>query len=120
MPFSQWEKERNSFFHRSGLPEDPKEISDCLTKRLNEAFDAYLVGKNDNDYAKVKDGRWVLSVDPGEALTKEEEASLDKLKSWLKKHMRSIKLPQLLIEVDNSLCFLISRIPARLMTFVLL
>lgn len=49
--------------------------------------------------------KWALSVDQPENLSQEEEKSLDTLKSWLKKHMRSIKLPHSLIEVDNALGF---------------
>ena len=105
MPYTQWEKERSPFFQRSGLPENPKEACDFLTGRLNKSFDTFLSWEKDNSYAKVKDGRWVLSIDPGETLTSEEEKSLDQLKSWLKKYMRPIKLPQLLIEVDNDLHF---------------
>lgn len=105
MTFSEWEKERSAFFQRSRLPENPREAKDYLANLLNKAFDMYLNKQIDNSYATVKDGHWVLSVDPGEALTKEEETALDKLKSWLKKHMRPIKLPQLLIEVDNDLHF---------------
>jgi TnpA family transposase len=105
MPDAQWKKERGPFFYRSRLPENPKEACEFLTRRLNTAFDTFHALEKDNPYAKVKDGRWVLSVDPGETLTPEEETSLNQLKSWLKKHMRPIKLPQLLIEVDNDLHF---------------
>jgi len=83
MPYSQWEKERTAFFKRSSLPENPNESK--------------------NSYAKIEDGKWNLSIDPTEVLSTEEENSLNKLKSWLKKYMRTIKLPQLLIEVDNDL-----------------
>ena len=44
-------------------------------------------------------------MDPSQTLTKSQKKNLDSLKSWIKKHMRSIKLPQLLIEVDNDLHF---------------
>jgi hypothetical protein len=53
----------------------------------------------------LKEGTWALSVDPAETLSAEEEKALAKLKSWLRQHMRPIKLPQLLIEVDNDLHF---------------
>lgn len=46
-----------------------------------------------------------MSIDPAESLSPEEEKSLDALKTWLKKHMRPIKLPQLLIEVGNDFNF---------------
>ncbi|MBS0287100.1 MAG: Tn3 family transposase [Proteobacteria bacterium] len=103
MPYAQWEKERTPFFKRAGLPENPQEAQTYLTERLNQAFDKFLVAEPNNTYAKVENGKWILSVDPAEKLSVEKEKSLDTLKSWLKRHMRSIKLPQLLIEVDNDL-----------------
>ncbi len=105
MPYSQWEKERSIFFKRANLPENSKEARNYLTQRLNQAFDKFLETEKDNAYAKVENGNWVLSVDSAESLPNEEEKALETLKSWLSKHMRSIKLPQLLIEVDNDLNF---------------
>lgn len=105
MPYAQWEKERTAFFKRAGFPENPKEIKAYLTERLNQAFDKFLGTEPHNTYAKVEQGKWIFSVDSAESLSWEEEKSLDTLKSWLKKHMRAIKLPQLLIEVDNDLNF---------------
>lgn len=46
-----------------------------------------------------------LSVDAAATFTKDETIALEKLKSWLSSRMRTIKLPQLLIEVDNDLQF---------------
>lgn len=105
MPMSQWESERSIFFQRAGLPENPKDVGAYLTDRLSKAYDTFLVKQDSNTYAKVENGRWVLSVDPGEKFTADEESALNKLKDWLSQHMRTIKLPQLLIEVDNDLHF---------------
>jgi hypothetical protein len=51
-----------------------------------------------------KDG-WRLSTDPTEKLDQEEQDRLARLKSWLAKQMRRVRLPDLLIEVDNQLGF---------------
>jgi TnpA family transposase len=51
-----------------------------------------------------KDG-WRLSAEPTEKLDQEGQDRLAHLKSWLAKQMRRVKLPDLLIEVDNQLGF---------------
>ena len=76
-----------------------------LKKRLNAAYDKFLSHESGNEYAKVENGSWVLSIDPAESFTQDELIALEKLKSWLSSRMRTIKLPQLLIEVDNDLHF---------------
>lgn len=107
MSSAQWAEERTAFFKRAALPESPKEIKAYLTERLNQAFDIFLATESSNTYARVKDGngKWDLSIDPAESLSTEEEKSRETLKAWIKKHMRSVKLPQLMIEVDNDLNF---------------
>jgi len=105
MPDILWENKRSPFFEHIGLPEKPKEARTYLTNRLDIAFDKFLLVESHNTYAKIENGKWLLSVDPAEKLSDEEERSLETLKVFLKKHMRSIKLPQLLIEVDNDLNF---------------
>lgn len=105
MPYAQWEQMRTVFFKRAGLPENFKDVKIYLTERLNQAFDKFLATELHNTYAKVENGKWILSVDRAKNLSIEEERSLDTLKTKLKKHMRPIKLPQLLIEVDNDLDF---------------
>lgn len=105
MPYVEWEKERTAFFKRVGLPKDFQDAKIYLKNRLNQAFDKFLATESYNSYAKVKDGEWELSVDSAEILSSEEEKLLNTLKTWLKKHMRQIKLPQLLIEVNNDLNF---------------
>ena len=46
-----------------------------------------------------------LSADSGEKLDQEAQDRLTNLKYWLAQHMRRVKLPELLIEVDNELGF---------------
>ena len=74
-----------------------------FTTRLNKAFEQFIKIESTNEYAKVENGQWALSVDDADKLSKEDQAKLDKLKTWLSSHMRTIKLPDLLIEVDNDL-----------------
>jgi len=102
---TQWASQRKKFFKKSGLPDDPKKLRAFFTRRLNKAFDDFLNSHQDNVYATVKEDRWALSVDPADTFTVEEKQALHRLKAWLSKRMRSIKLPQLLIEVDNDLQF---------------
>lgn len=102
---NQWQEIQESFFKESDLPSDPKDVAYYLTNRLNQAYDDFLSSQPDNTYANVNSDGWQLSTDPAEKLDPSSEAELDRLKSWLKKHMRQIKLPELLIEVDNELRF---------------
>jgi hypothetical protein len=111
MPKTEWEKYRSYFFKRANLPENKKEVPAYLTARLNDAYDRFLAKEEDNLYAQIKDGKWVFSVDQAETFSPEETAALQRLRSFFASHMRSIKLPELLIEVDNDLHFTKSFIP---------
>jgi TnpA family transposase len=102
---AQWQKVRESFFGAAGLPCDPQEARIYLTERLNQAYDFFLESQPSNTYARVDANGWRLSTDPTEKLEPQDEDKLKQLKSWLKSHMRSIRLPELLIEVDNELHF---------------
>ena len=103
IPLSQWQGTRESFFGAARLPSDPQEARTYLTERLNQAYDSFLDSQPSNTYARVEAGGWRLSTDPTEKLEPQAEDNLKQLKSWLKKKMRSIRLPELLIEVDNEL-----------------
>lgn len=103
MPEIRWEQERDKFFKKSGLPTDAKEVSTYLTERLHKAIDEFIRHENSNKYAKVENGKWVLSVDDAYQLNEDDDKALVQLKEFLKQHMRKIKLPDLLIEVDNDL-----------------
>jgi hypothetical protein len=102
---TQWQKVRESFFDAARLPCDPQEARTYLAERLNHAYDSFLESQPRNTYARVEADGWRLSTDPAEKLEPQEEDNLKQLKSWLNEHMRSIRLPELLIEVDNELHF---------------
>lgn len=105
IPDAQWTPLQDSFFQRAGLPRDPTEISSYLRHRLNEAYDRFLASASGNHFATVDKNGWHFSVDPSEKLDAVSERQLDELKDWLGQHLRWIKLPALLIEVDNELGF---------------
>jgi hypothetical protein len=96
---------REDFFHRSGLPSDPKQAAEYLALRLGDAYDSFLKTAPTNGYAVMDEQGWRLSADSGEKLDQEAQDRLTNLKSWLGKNMRRVKLPELLIEVDNELGF---------------
>jgi hypothetical protein len=101
----RWEPLRESFFRRSGLPADPKDVPSYLTERLNTAYDLFLKTASDNSYATAHEDGWHLSTDAAETLDAEAQERLGELRQWLTKHMRTVRLPDLLIEVDNDLRF---------------
>jgi len=103
MPDSEWEKRKPAFFKRAKLPQNPQDVPGYLTARLNKAIDQFIKIETVNEYAKVENKKWALSVDETEKLSVEGQAKLDRLKSWLSLHMRTIKLADLLVEVDNDL-----------------
>jgi TnpA family transposase len=105
LPKERWVPLRKSFFQRSGLPADPKAVPDHLTKRLNTAYDLFLKTAPGNSYAKVDEHGWHLSTDAAETLDAAAQTRLDDLRRWLTKQMRTMRLPDLLIEVDNDLRF---------------
>jgi TnpA family transposase len=98
-----WQARREAFFRRAGLPHQPEEAGAFLTELLDHAYDAFLGCQSSNAYAAVTEEGWKLSSDPAEKLDKDAGARLDALRAWLAKHMRVIRLPELLIEVDNEL-----------------
>ncbi|MCP4935557.1 MAG: Tn3 family transposase [bacterium] len=105
MPDDQWMAMRAKFFKRARLPKDAEDVSEYLTNRLNHAFDDFLESLPKNTYASLNEKGWKVSRDPAEKLEKEAEARLAQLEAYLKQQMRVVKLPQLLIEVDNDLQF---------------
>ncbi len=102
---SQWAGKRDKFFERAGLPSSPADVPTYLTARLNRAYDAFLQSQSDNSYATVDENGWHLSADPAEKLCEGDEQKLQLLRNWLAGRVRNIRLPQLLIEVDNELNF---------------
>jgi len=102
---AKWQKMREPFFGAAGLPNNSDKACIYLTERLNQAYDLFLESQPNNTYAKVEADGWRLSADPTEKPDPQEEGRLDHFRNWLKSQMRSIRLPELLIEVDNQLRF---------------
>jgi TnpA family transposase len=102
---AKWEKQRDSFFRRAGLPAKAEDVPGYLTNRLNQAFDDFLRLLPKNSYAGVNENGWQLSVDSSEKLNEVGKQRLEELKKWLAENMRTVRLPALLIEVDNELHF---------------
>ncbi|KAA3643843.1 MAG: Tn3 family transposase [Chloroflexi bacterium] len=100
-----WGMQREGFFKRAGLPADADQVPALLGGRLNLAFDAFLESLPANAYANISDKGWQLSSDPAEKLDAAGQQRLEILKSWLSENMRRMKLPELLIDVDNELAF---------------
>ena len=103
MADNKWEKQRERFFKRAGLPASADDVPSYFTHRLNQVYDNFLNFLPSNHYATVNEGRWQLSLDPSDKLDSVAKLKLEKLKSWLAQNMRTIRLPDLLIEVDNEL-----------------
>ncbi len=101
----RWASLREHFSQRAGLPVRAEDVPAYLTDRLNRAYDQFLALMPENTYASVNEKGWQLSVDPTEKLGEEGEQRLKALRAWLSDHLRYIKLPELLIEVDNDLHF---------------
>jgi hypothetical protein len=94
-----------AFFSRAGFPSDSKKIHAYFTQRLENAYQKYFDCEQGNDYAKIVDGKWVLGIDPADTLPPKKEKQLKEMQVWLTKKMRVIKLPDLIIEVDNDIYF---------------
>jgi TnpA family transposase len=105
IPDGRWAALRESFFVQAGLPAKAEDVPAYLTGRLNQAYDRFLALLPENTYASVHENRWQLSADPAEKLDEEAKERLETLKAWIAEHLREIKLPELLIEVDNELHF---------------
>lgn len=101
----RWADQRESFFRRAGLPLKVEDVPDYLTSRLNRAFDDFLETLPQNSYASVNEKGWQLSVDAAEKLDAAGKQCLEILEAWFSEFLRNIKLPELLIEVDNELHF---------------
>ena len=101
----KWKETKDSFFLRAGLPCNPDDVREYLIKRLNKSFDSFLDQLPNNTYAGVDEAGWHLSVDPADQHSSQSKQELETLKRWLSSNMRVIKLPELLIEVDNELRF---------------
>ena len=105
IPHEQWNKMRDRFFRRAGLPIDPEGVKSYLTERLNRTYDTFLEELPENSYVNIDETGWHLSVDASEKPDSDSEKRMRDLEEWLSINMRMIKLPDLLIEVDNELKF---------------
>jgi hypothetical protein len=105
IPESEWLARRDVFFQRAGLPSQSNDVKAYLTQRLNQTYDQFLEHLPKNTYAQIQDGNWQLSIDPGEKLDTNAQERLEQLQQWLAEQMRTVKLPELLIQVDNDLRF---------------
>ncbi len=111
MPEEEWTAIRSDFFQKAGLPVLSKNVGPYLTERLNRAFDQFLSALPDNAYVSIEEDGWHLGSDQKEALPPESERQLIDLEKWLAERMKTIKLPDLLINVDNDLHFTRDFIP---------
>ena len=103
IPEEKWHEMREAFFRRAALPSNPNEVETYLKDRLNRAFDQFLEKLPDNAYASIGEDGWHLSADMTDKLGGKVESQLNSLEEWLSRNMRVIKLPELLIEVNNEL-----------------
>jgi TnpA family transposase len=101
----QWRNMKDAFFLRSGMPQNPDDARNYLKNRLNNAYDRFLGSLKENDFARIVDGRWALSGETSTLLSTGEEENLNAFSEWIEKRMRMIKLPDLLLEVNNDLNF---------------
>src|SRR5690606_7554673 len=85
---SQWQTRQTAFFQRAGLPARGDEVPEYLTRRLDEAYDAFLEGLPENTYTSVDENGWHLSIDPGEKLGAGATQRLDDLQQWLGENLR--------------------------------
>ena len=82
LPKERWEPLRESFFQRSGLPADPKDVPGSLTKRLNTAYDLFLKMAPENSFATADGDGWHLSKDTAETLDAAAQTRLGDLRKW--------------------------------------
>lgn len=113
MPDEAWKDLAENFFKRAGFPMDPEQVPQYFEDRLAKAYQRYFETETENTYAKVVHGKWMVSTDPAETFSPEKNAELKAMKTWLNKRMRQIKLPELLIEVDNEVHLTDSLVPAK-------
>lgn len=98
---------------RANLPQNPLNVEYFFKQRLKKGYSCFLEKAPNNTFARVEDGKLIISTDEGEYLSSQESQALEKLRSWFSSSMRTIKLPDLLIEVDNELQFTKAFLPAQ-------
>ena len=105
LPVERWERVREAFWARTGFPVDPAAAVEQLKARLSDAFDQFLEGVADNRQVAFDDDGWRLKTDAAEQPDPAQSDRLAELHRWLDARSRSIRLADLLIEVENDLGF---------------
>ena len=105
LPDAQWQAVRPAFWRQTGLPAEPAPAVDVLKTRLSAAFDQFLAGAADNRQVVFDDRGWRLKRDQAERLEPRRAQQLAEMKRWLKARTRTLRLADLLIEVENDLRF---------------
>ena len=105
LPAARWEQVREAFWVRTGFPVDPAAAVEQLKARLSDAFDRFLEGVADNRQVAFDDDGWRLKTDAAEQPDPAQSDRLAELHRWLDARSRSIRLADLLIEVENDLGF---------------
>ena len=105
LPEPQWQRASEAFWARTGFPSEPNSAAQQLRARLSAAFDRFLEDVPRNRLVSFDDDGWRLKTDRAEQLDPEQLANLAELHRWLDARRRSIRLADLLIEVENDLRF---------------
>ena len=99
LPAARWEQVREAFHV------EPTAAVEQLKARLSDAFDRFLEGVADNRQVAFDDDGWRLKTAAAEQPDPAQSDSLAELHRWLDARSRSIRLADLLIEVENDLGF---------------
>lgn len=115
---TEWDTLREAFFRKAGLPLQKDEVKPYLTKKLNGAYTEFLDGLPDNTYVRIEADGWSFGSDSGEDPEQDVEEKRQAFENWLGARLRTIRLPDLLIEVDNELrytrpCCTALKVPER-------
>ena len=105
LPSAEWEQVRGDFWERTGFAAEPRQATEQLRARLTQAFDGFLDGVSNNRQVTFDDKGWRLKTDQGEQQEPGRAQDLAAMRRWLAARSRSIRLADLLIEVENDLDF---------------
>ena len=105
LPDAQWRRTRDDFRARTEFPVEPDRAVSVLKARLSDAFDRFLDRVPDNRQVTFDDDGWRLKTDHAEPPDAKRSARLAELRRWLDTRRHSIRLADLLIEVENDLRF---------------